>query len=841
MAAVAPHMYRLPWFFLWKLSLVAALSSATLAGRASDGFEIELLPAEVELVGPTAHHLLVVERREGGRYAGTVSGTVALSSSDPSVARVDGSTVHAVGDGSAVITASVDGHVAEAHVTVRGTKQAHAWSFRNHVQSVFSKVGCNSGACHGALAGKGGMKLSLRGYDTERDYMTITRQARGRRVELADPARSLILAKPTGAVPHKGGVRFQVGSPEYRIISEWIAGGATPPQPDDPRIQKLEIIPDRAVLEPDAEQQLIVRAHFDDETVEDVTRWCKFSSANASVAQVDDQGHVSIVGHGEGAVTAWYLSKLAIARVVSPFDNPSIEQAIESAPRHNFVDRLVLEKLADLNIPPSPPATDATFLRRAYLDTIGRLPRADEARRFLRDDSVDKRQRLVDALLARPEFVDYWTYKWSDVLLLTSQRLRPAPLKAYYEWIRSSVSENKPWDQLVWEILTARGSSVQNGATNFFSLHQDPQEMAENASVAFLGLNINCARCHNHPLEKWTNDQYYAMANLFSRVRAKGWGGDFRSGDGVRTVYTASQGELIQPLHGKPQPPTPLDGQPLDFQSSIDRRVYLAQWMTSPDNENFRRAITNRVWANFFGRGLVEMVDDLRISNPASNERLLAEAADYLAAHDFDLKSLMRLLLSSATYQRSSRVVAENSEDDRFYSRYFPRRLMAEVLLDAISDVTGVATSFTSIELGAGERQKTDAYPLGTRAIQLRDAAVSSYFLKTFGRNERLITCECQRSNTPSMIQVLHIANGDTINEKLRDPDSRVARMVAQEVPFEQIINDAYVSALSRYPTPRETSQLLAQISQADEQERQILIEDLYWSILSSREFLFNH
>jgi hypothetical protein len=365
--------------------------------------------------------------------------------------------------------------------------------------------------------------------------------------------------------------------------------------------------------------------------------------------------------------------------------------------------------------------------------------------------------------------------------------------------------------------------------------------MAENTAQAFLGLSIGCAKCHNHPLEKWTNNQYYAFANLFSRVRAKGWGGDGRGGDGGRTLYVVPDGELVQPLTGKPQPPTPLDGVPLAFDATEDRRIHLANWLTSAENPYFARSITNRVWANFFGTGIVESVDDLRISNPASNDELLSQTARFLVDHKFDLKALMREILQSATYQRSSNPLPENKDEKRFYSRYYPRRMMAEVLLDAYSQVTSVPSEFTEIGYPGADKEKTTEYPKGTRAIQLKDSAVVSYFLKTFGRNARQITCECERTEEPSMVQVLHIANGETLNQKLKTKDNQLDKLLARGKPFEELLDEVYLASLARFPTGEEKSRILDVVASSPDAEKRQLLEDVVWSILSSREFLFNH
>jgi hypothetical protein len=384
--------------------------------------------------------------------------------------------------------------------------------------------------------------------------------------------------------------------------------------------------------------------------------------------------------------------------------------------------------------------------------------------------------------------------------------------------------------------VVAKGGTVEEGAANFYSLHQDPLEMSENVSQAFLGMSIGCAKCHDHPLEKWTNDQYYGMANLFARVRGQGWGGDFRSGDGKRTVFILEEGDVIQPRTGRPQPPRPLDAEPLAIDDKTDRRAYLAEWLTSPENPYFSRAIVNRVWANFLGVGIVEAVDDLRLTNPASNEELLAALSNDLIEQKYDLKALMRLILNSETYQRSSLPLAENRADERHYSRYYPKRLSAEVLLDSLSQVAEAPTKFAD-------------YPEGTRAMQLRDANVDSYFLQTFGRPDRLITCECERVSDPSMTQVLHILNGDTLNEKLsrkadekaKTEDNRIGRMLQENKPYPEMLDEIYLAAFSRKPSEEDQKRLLAVLESVPEADKRESIEDLFWSLLSSKEFLFNH
>lgn len=807
-----------PASFLAALLVVLAPAALTAAED-----PLVLLPAEINLSGREARQSLLVQQSRGGLYIGQVHEGVSIESSDPQVVVVQEGQAVPVGNGRATLTARVGEQTATAAVTVTDLEKPFRWSFRNHVESVLAKAGCSTGACHGAQAGKNGFKLSLLGYDPQGDFQVITRQARGRRIVPSDPGRSLLLTKPSGAVPHKGGLRFRTDSLEYRVLAEWIAAGTPGPAPDDARLSRLEILPAASVLKPDMAQQLVVLAHLSDGRTEDVTRWAKYTSTNESVAQVDDLGRVNVMGYGEGAITAWYSSQVVIATITAPYPNSVPPETFAQAERRNFIDDLVLAKLASLNIPPSPQSTDAEFLRRAFIDTIGILPKAEEARAFLADASPDKRDKLIEALLARPEFVDYWSYKWSDLLLVNGEKLRPAAMWSFYSWIRNRVEANAPWDQLVRELVTAKGSTLENGATNFFVLHQDPLDMAETTTVAFLGMSINCARCHNHPLEKWTNNQYYGMANLFARVRLK-----TATGEGNMIVFSASEGDLVQPLTGRPQPPTPLDAEPIPEGDTDDRRVHLAKWLTSPENPYFSRSITNRVWANFMGVGLVEAVDDVRLTNPASNEELLSAAARHLADNRFDLKALMRAILQSKTYQRSSATLPENRAEGRFYSRYYPRRMMAEVLLDAISQVAGAATQFPD-------------YPAGWRATQLPDSNVDSYFLRAFGRPERVVTCECERTAQPSMVQVLHISNGDTLNQKLQAAGNRIEQLLSAGTPNDKLIEEAYLSALARYPTEEEKAQLLAVLAEPSQEERKLLVEDLFWGILSSKEFLFNH
>jgi hypothetical protein len=713
---------------------------------------------------------------------------------------------------------------------------AEAPSFRNTIQPILTRYGCAMGACHGAAAGQGGFRLSLRGFDDEGDWLSITRSANGRRLTLEDPARSLLLLKAVKAVPHKGDKRFEVNSVEYKAIANWIAAGAPGPKADDPRIVSLSMSEPHLVTQAGKSVQLKVTAKFSDGHSEDVTRWCKYNATNASVATVDENGFIKTTGSGEATVSAWYLSLLSVTTVTVPQPNQLEPDAFAVLKPHNFIDEHVLTKLRELNIPPSDRASDAEFIRRAFLDTIGVLPTTDEARTFLTDKAAGKRDRLIDALLKRPEFVDYWSHRWSDLLLVNGDKLMPEAMWAYYNWIRRHVAANTPWDAIVRDLLTASGSTLEHGGGNFFVLNDEPTKCAETVSVAFMGTSIACAKCHNHPMEKWTHDQYYAFANLFARIRSKNG-----TQANERVLFSDTQGEIITPLTGKAQPPRPLDAlQPVSMTSTEDRRITLANWLTSADNKLFQRAIVNRVWANFFGSGLVEAVDDLRVTNPASNEPLFAAACQHLVGQKFDLKALMRTILQSETYQRSSLTLPENITDLRYGSHYVPRRLKAEVLLDTVSQVTAAPTTF-KIDRRNANRGTADAYPMGFRALQLPDSNIASYFLKSFGRADRVATCECERTNEPSMAQALHIANGDTLNLKLAQKDNRLDALLTSKQPDAKIIEEAYLLTLTRAPTARELEKATALLTSAKPEDRRTTLEDLFWSLMSSKEFLFNH
>ena len=698
-------------------------------------------------------------------------------------------------------------------------------SFRNDVLPVMTKMGCNSGSCHGAATGKKGFKLSLRGYDPEADYKVLTREALGRRTVKTAPARSLILMKPTLTLPHGGGKRFDTDSEAYQIIANWIAAGLPPPSSADPTIVGIDVLPVQIDANSDQEIQLTVKALYSDGSGRDVTRWAKFSSTDESVAQVDEDGAVATQGYGEASISVLYSSKVSSARVAVAFPHSLDTRIFERAPRNNYIDELVLKKLEKLHIPPSKLSTDAEFLRRVYLDTLGILPSPSEVDEFMADRRADKRSRLIEQFFERREFVDYWSYKWSDLLLVSSRKLVRGAMWSYYNWVRDSVAENKPWDRFAWELVTAKGSTLENGASNFYTIHQEPIDLTETLSQAFLGISLTCARCHNHPQEKWTQDDYYGMLSLFSRVSLKSHGEmktDLPKGDDV-TVFSSTMGEINHPRRGRPLPPRPLDGEILSLEATKDRRTHFAEWLTSPQNPYFARVIVNRVWARFMGRGLVEPVDDLRTTNPASHEELFQAVTQDFVSHGFDLRHLMRTILNSATYQLSSDSREANAHDERYYSHHLLRRLPAEVILDAVSQVTGVPEEF-------------EGYPAGFRALQLPDVEVASYFLTAFGRPPRINTCECERQDESNVAQALHLINGSTLDHKLSKEGNVVDRLLDEKLSAQELIEKVYKLTLSRDPRPEELAALLPAVTVIDRPT----VEDLLWSLLTSKSFLFN-
>jgi hypothetical protein len=805
---------------------VGVLGAAVFAFLCSvQALALDALPSEITLHRLNQSQRVLVGTWVGDLWTDDVTAQAGWASADTKVVRVrEDGRLEAVGAGTTTVSATVQGQTATVTVTVALPEAVQPWSFRNDIQPLLYKMGCSTGACHGAASGKSGFKLSLRGYDHPFDHQVITRQAKGRRVSVADPDQSLVLLKPTMDVPHEGGERFTKDSDAYRRLRDWIAQGAPPAADADARIEHIEVLPAQMKLAPGGGQPIVVQAHYSDGHSADVTEWVKLDTTDDAVLMVDDDGLITVTGSGAASVTGWYASQVASTSITVPRAKAVDVSVYAKAANYGFIDELVLRKLRSLNIAPSKLAGDATFIRRAYLDAIGVLPTAKETQAFLADNAPDKRIQLVDALLERPEWTDYWTHMWSDLFLVSSTTLRMAEDRnALYRFIRENVEQNVPWDDFARAIITANGNTRENGAANYFLMHKDITDLTETTSQAFLGMSLTCARCHNHPLEKWTQDQYYGFANLLAQVTMK------NNDAGGTDVLSSRSGDLIHPRYGAALTPQPLDGDPIPADWASDRRNYLADWLTDPVNPYFTRAIVNRVWANFMGKGLVDPVDDLRLTNPPSNAVLLDALGTDLVENEYDLKALMRRIMTSAAYQRSSKPADPDAPDDTHYAQYIVRRLKAEVILDTYAQVTGVPTPFSG-------------YPEGYRSVQLRDSNVASYFLEAFGRPERRQTCTCERTDDASIAQTLHLANGNTLNDKLKHERFVFASMTADPAGDAAVVDALFYRALCRPPRAAERERALAaMVAERDPAGKRQAVEDITWAVLTSKEYLFNH
>jgi hypothetical protein len=729
-----------------------------------------------------------------------------------------------VAEGVAAIQGRVGSVEVETRVTVRGMGEPDPVSFRNDVIPAFSQAGCNMGACHGTPTGKGGFRLSLRGYIPEQDFAVLSREAGGRRVNPLAAETSLLLRKPVGEVAHEGGLRLFRKTKTYEYLHDWIAEGAK----DDPgakKAVKLEIVPGARVLNaPARTQQIAAVVEYADGTHQDVTQICWYDSSNPEIAEVAPDGYVSFKQRGEVAVIAHFLDLVANVRLTHLVEVPNFQVA--AIPGDNPIDRAVFEKLNRMRVAPSEACTDDEFLRRVYLDTIGVLPRPEETRAFLTDTAADKRSRAIDALLARPEFNDFWALKFADVLRSNSRLIQAKGAQVFHRWIRDSIERRRPLDQFVVDLLTAEGSSFQNPAANYFRISRDPENSTETTAQLFLGVRIQCAKCHNHPFERWTQDDYYGFAAFFAGVRQK------KGAVPEDEVIVASErGDVRQPRTGTVMKPKALGGPVFEDSKDVGaakstRRATLAAWLTAPENPFFAKSLANRIWYHLLGRGVVEPVDDFRDSNPPCNDELLDVLAQELVKSKYDLRSLVRLILTSQTYQLSARPNELNASDSIYFSHAMTKLLPAEVLLDAISTVTASATSFSNM-------------PAGARATQSADGQVDNPFLKTFGRPARELACECERESDSNLSQALQLIGGSTVNGKLRDDSGRMAELAKSSSAPEEITRELYMIALSREPNATELAAAVKHLTGAA--DRRQAVEDLGWVLINTKEFLFRH
>jgi uncharacterized protein DUF1549/uncharacterized protein DUF1553 len=836
-------MYRLSlWLVTGVLSLSAFAAEAAPAKRAGKVSKppakaaqlpvtkLSILPAEIQLDGPKAgQHLLVMGTLADGSQL-DLTEKARLVSSAPKLAPISGSRVAARGDGKAVVTASYGKLSARAAVSVKNAAQPLSYSFQNDVVPVLARLGCSQGTCHGANSGKGGFKLSLRGYAPELDFLTLTRQQGGRRISREAPEQSLVLRKSLLEVPHAGGKRMEKGSGEYYTLLGWLLQGAPGVDEKDPKLVSLTAAPGARVYRKVQEQRLLIRAAFSDGHTEDVTDRAVYRSNDAGIAEVSEDGKITVLSPGSTAVQAKYMDQLAVVRVTLPYPQ-KINPAAFQKP-NNYVDEAVYARLRELNLEPSGLCTDEEFIRRVYIDAIGTLPAPDEVRRFLDSKDPDRRSQLIDEVLKRPEYGSIWALKISDVSMVRREHMQRKNTVALNQWLTEQFQQNRPWDQLVTDLVTATGSIEENPATLWWASRQQTRPngrgwvrhyelTGEIVAQVFLGQRIQCTKCHNHPTEKYTQDDYYRFAAIFAQVN-----GDGRADPVPERFLPNDRGEVRHPRTGQAVTPAALDRSELNAQAGEDRRVKFAQWLTGTGREMFSRSAVNRIWARLFGVGIVDPVDDLRSTNPPRNEQLMDALAKELIAHRYDMKNVMGTIMRSRTYQASSVATPANKIDTQFFSHYPVRRIQGEELLDAIAQVTGVPDRFAS-------------YPLGTRAIELSDTELPSLALDTFGRPTRVTPCECDRSMAPSLSQALDLFNGETLQNKLKNGEGTVAQLVKSGKPDREIVEELFLSALARRPTQKELDDVLKVVPQAPSREE--AMQDVLWALINSKEFMFNH
>lgn len=793
-------------------------------------------PAVVELaVEPMIAHLahrddfvqlLVTAKRDDGRLV-DVTRVAQYASAQRGITQATLGQLVPQGNGSTIVKIAYVDPISNAtfhasiNVEVKQFDEPRPLNFANDIVPVLSRYGCNSGGCHGKAIGQNGFKLSLYGFDPDADYAAIAHEAHGRRVSPAAPDDSLLLRKPTGALPHGGGVRFAADSEPYRLMRRWLEQGLPAGSDTAPRDVKLEVFPSERVVWGEGEQQFRALAHYSDGSTRDVTRIARYDSQVNEVFTVSSEGLGKATGRpGEGAILVRFADQVASARIVALRGSPLPNDAYAAFQPKNFIDELTLAKWRKTHVAPSPEASDAEFLRRVFLDGLGTLPSPAEVREFLADEAADKRDRLVERVLGREEFIDLWAHRLGDLL---RNRVGDSNAKdntvAFHKWIRQAIADNKPYDQFVREILTVTGTRKEHPQMDWFRWATTNENRVEDTAQAFLGLRVSCANCHNHPFENIRQADYWHFAAFFARIKLVGDGS-------INEIKVVDSGSIKHPRTEEALGPKAFGGPLVAVAKGDDPRRQLVDWMTAPDNPYFARALCNRVWGHFMGVGLVDPVDDMRASNPPSNPQLLDALARDFVEHKFDLKHLIKTIMSSRVYGLSSAPTADNEADKRGYARYYARRLAPHVLLDAVSSATGVPSSFKE-------------YPDVKRAIQLPNEKVNNDFLDIFGRSERITPCECETSLSPKLPQVLFLLNSDEIQRRLTDKNGFVAELMKPGKSSEEIVDEMFLRTVSRPPRTAERQKAAALIEGAT--NRRQAIEDLLWALLNANEFLFNH
>ena len=780
---------------------------------------LTISPPEVTLHTSRSQQLFVVQATYADGLTRDVTTRAKVALVNPALAKIDGNVLRPLADGETQLVVEFEGKKAQVPVRVREATKDRPISFKLDVMPIFMRAGCNSGGCHGAARGKDGFRLSLFGFDADGDHYRLTREAPGRRLNLALPAESLLIEKACGKVPHTGGQRIKEGDYLYNDLIRWMEANAPNDPPNTPTPVDLEIFPPLAVLDGKGEtQQMTVRAKYSDGSYRDVTHLALFLSNNDNSAKISDNGLVTANERGEAFVMARFATFTVGSQIIVlpkglKYTWPKVEEK-------NYIDTLVHAKLQKLRILPTDVCDDETFLRRVYIDIIGLLPTVEEYHRFVDSKDPAKREKLVDELLNRKEFAELWVLKWAELLQIrSSNEVSYKAMLLYYEWLQNKIANNVPVNEWVQELLGASGGTFKNPATNFYQAERDILKVAENVAQVFMGMRIQCAQCHNHPFDRWTMDDYYGFAAFFSQIGRKG-------ADDPREVviFNSRGGEVSHPVTRQVMKPKFLGGAVPDLKGE-DRRVVLARWLASPDNPYFATGLANRVWHHFFGVGIIDEVDDVRISNPASNPELLAALGRKFTEYKYDFKKLVRDICTSRTYQLKVQPHESAATDTRNYARSYLRRIKAETFLDCITQVTETKNKFPGL-------------PNGARAVQIADGSVSTYFLTTFGRPMRETVCSCEVRLEPTLSQSLHLLNGDTTGNRISS-GGLVAKRLAEKKTPEQIIEELYIRCLSRKPTAVERKKLTELV--ASEKDPRQALEDVFWSLLNSREFMFNH
>jgi hypothetical protein len=800
--------------------LLAADSQSPQSGTSSPQ-TLELFPAAIafQYLGDQQQAMVLAKLADGSTLDVTAEAQLALEGDQQPVEILEGNRLRASQSGAARIRVSWRGLETSTSVATQAEATSRPLRFRNDVLPVLTRSGCNAGKCHGSASGKDGFRLSLYGYDPEGDYYRLTQEMSGRRINCANPDGCLLVNKALGEVPHTGGMCLELGSPEYQTLVSWIAAGAQADPKDVPLPISIDVYPRRSVMsQPGLEQRLIVLAQYDDGSTRDVSDLAVFISNNDAVASVHSSGQVTATGPGSGFVMARFDQFTAGTSIVVRSGKAFPELEFESA---NYIDQLAAERWRDLHVQPSPVCDDETFLRRIYLDTTGRLPTLEQRAAFLSDSAADKREQLIDQLVDSQDFLSLWSMQLAELLQIRNANgLSAKGLQLYDTWLRKQVLAGVPVDKILRQLIPASGSTFENPAAAYYQTETTPQLLAENIAQAFLGTRIQCAQCHNHPFDRWTMDDYYGFASFVSQVGYK----QARDPREI-TIYNLGTGNLPHPVAGREVLPKFLGGGFPELESDEDRRVALADWLTSADNNAFSQNIGNLVWAHFFGLGIVNPVDDVRISNPASNPELLAALGERLVEYDFDVRRLARDICNSKTYQLSTQSTDWNAWDDRNFSHARIRRLRAEVLLDCINQVTQ-----TSDELAG--------LPLGGRAIEIPNGPSNNYFLETFGRAQRNTPCSCEVSTSPTLSQALHLLNGENTSGKIAS-GQQIEELLAGGLAPNEVAAQLYAVCLSRRPTDSEARAIAEQLAASTDVANDLA--DLFWAILNSNEFIFNH